>query len=109
MLIDGLIEELEIALDDEADDDRRRYYRQTNEGHGGRTQRRRRDWIPWLKAGSRSRLLDPKSAANDDHTESRGLSHHTPHLRRARRRRRGDVVHDPRSGANELLRTPRRR
>jgi DNA-binding PadR family transcriptional regulator len=32
MLIDGLIEELEIALDDEADDDRRRYYRLTSKG-----------------------------------------------------------------------------
>jgi DNA-binding PadR family transcriptional regulator len=32
MLVDGLIEELEIALDSEADDDRRRYYRLTARG-----------------------------------------------------------------------------
>jgi len=32
MLIDGLIEELGIALDDESDDDRRRYYRLTAKG-----------------------------------------------------------------------------
>lgn len=32
MLIDGLIEELAITLDDEADDDRRRYYRLTAKG-----------------------------------------------------------------------------
>src|SRR5262245_61851927 len=32
MLVDGLIEELDIALDDEADDDRRRYYRLTAKG-----------------------------------------------------------------------------
>ena len=32
MLIDGLIEEMDIALDDEADDDRRRYYRLTPKG-----------------------------------------------------------------------------
>jgi DNA-binding PadR family transcriptional regulator len=32
MLVDGLIEELSITLDDEADDDRRRYYRLTDKG-----------------------------------------------------------------------------
>jgi DNA-binding PadR family transcriptional regulator len=32
MVVDGLIEELEIALDSEADDDRRRYYRLTPRG-----------------------------------------------------------------------------
>ena len=32
MLVDGLIEELEIALHDEADDDRRRHYRLTKKG-----------------------------------------------------------------------------
>ena len=32
MLVDGLIEELAIALDDQADDDRRRYYRLTTKG-----------------------------------------------------------------------------
>jgi DNA-binding PadR family transcriptional regulator len=32
MLIDGLIEELDIALDDETDDERRRYYRLTSRG-----------------------------------------------------------------------------
>jgi DNA-binding PadR family transcriptional regulator len=32
MLVDGLIEELAIALDSEADDDRRRYYRLTDKG-----------------------------------------------------------------------------
>src|SRR5262245_46959750 len=32
MLVDGLIEELAIALDDESDDDRRRYYRLTKKG-----------------------------------------------------------------------------
>jgi DNA-binding PadR family transcriptional regulator len=32
MLVDGLIEELDITLDDEADDDRRRYYRLTPRG-----------------------------------------------------------------------------
>jgi DNA-binding PadR family transcriptional regulator len=33
MLVDGLIEELSIALHDEADDDRRRHYRLTKKGH----------------------------------------------------------------------------
>src|SRR5262245_14357020 len=32
MLVDGLIEELEIALHDESDDDRRRLYRLTKKG-----------------------------------------------------------------------------
>jgi DNA-binding PadR family transcriptional regulator len=32
MLVDGLIEERDIALDEEADDDRRRYYRLTRKG-----------------------------------------------------------------------------
>jgi DNA-binding PadR family transcriptional regulator len=32
MVIDGLIEELDIALDDETDDERRRYYRLTTRG-----------------------------------------------------------------------------
>jgi DNA-binding PadR family transcriptional regulator len=32
MLVDGLIEELDIALHDEADDDRRRHYRLTRKG-----------------------------------------------------------------------------
>ena len=32
MLVDGLIEELAIALHDETDDDRRRYYRLTEKG-----------------------------------------------------------------------------
>src|SRR5262245_55082476 len=32
MLVDGLIEELSIALHDETDDDRRRYYRLTAKG-----------------------------------------------------------------------------
>ena len=32
MLVDGLIEELAIALHDESDDDRRRYYRLTEKG-----------------------------------------------------------------------------
>lgn len=34
MLVDGLIEELAIALHDESDDDRRRYYRLTAKGRG---------------------------------------------------------------------------
>src|SRR5438067_3857651 len=33
MLVEGLIEEIEIALDREADDDRRRYYRLSERGH----------------------------------------------------------------------------
>src|SRR5215470_17640224 len=32
MVVEGLIEELDIALDNEADDDRRRYYRLTDRG-----------------------------------------------------------------------------
>src|SRR5262249_48247766 len=32
MVVDGLIEELDIALDGEGDDDRRRYYRLTEKG-----------------------------------------------------------------------------
>src|SRR5215470_17944836 len=32
MVVDGLIEELAISLDDQADDDRRRYYRLTPKG-----------------------------------------------------------------------------
>jgi hypothetical protein len=44
MLIDGLIEGLDIALDDEADDDRRRYYRLTAKRNGGRFRRRRQGY-----------------------------------------------------------------
>ena len=39
MLVDGLIQELAIALHDETDDDRRRYYRLTPKGLRGREAR----------------------------------------------------------------------
>lgn len=44
MLVDGLIEERDMALDDEADDDRRRYYRLTPRGLAvARTEAKRLD------------------------------------------------------------------
>jgi DNA-binding PadR family transcriptional regulator len=60
MLIDGLIEELEIALDDEADDDRRRYYRLTAKGMTvARAEAARLDAL--VEAARERGLLDPKS------------------------------------------------
>ena len=59
MLIDGLIEELEIALDDEADDDRRRYYRLTTRGMAvARAEAARLDAL--VEAARARGLLDPK-------------------------------------------------
>ena len=59
MLIDGLIEELEIALDDEADDDRRRYYRLTTKGMAvARAEAARLDAL--VEAARARGLLDAK-------------------------------------------------
>jgi len=59
MLIDGLIEELEIALDDEADDDRRRYYRLTAKGMAvARAEAARLDAL--VEAARARGLLDAK-------------------------------------------------
>ena len=60
MLVDGLIEELEIALDGEADDDRRRYYRLTDKGVGVAQNEARR--LADLVDAARERKLIPTRA-----------------------------------------------
>jgi DNA-binding PadR family transcriptional regulator len=58
MLVDGLIEELDIALDSEADDDRRRYYRLTDRGRAVATAEAKR--LALLVDAARERALIPK-------------------------------------------------
>lgn len=58
MVVDGLIEELDIALDGEADDDRRRYYRLTDRGHAVATAEANR--LALLVDAARERGLIPK-------------------------------------------------
>jgi DNA-binding PadR family transcriptional regulator len=58
MLVDGLIEELDIALDGEADDDRRRYYRLTDRGRAVAAAEANR--LALLVDAARERQLIPK-------------------------------------------------
>jgi DNA-binding PadR family transcriptional regulator len=58
MLVDGLIEELDIALDGEADDDRRRYYRLTERGRAVAASEAKR--LALLVDAARERRLIPK-------------------------------------------------
>lgn len=61
MLVDGLIEELAIALHDEADDDRRRYYRLTPKGLA--TAKAEAERLSNLVAAAQSRKLLARRAA----------------------------------------------
>jgi DNA-binding PadR family transcriptional regulator len=58
MLVDGLIEELDIARDGEADGDRRRYYRLTDRGRAVATAEAKR--LALLVDAARERALIPK-------------------------------------------------
>jgi len=58
MVVDGLIEELDIALDGEADDDRRRYYRLTERGRAVAAAEANR--LAMLVDAARERRLIPK-------------------------------------------------
>jgi DNA-binding PadR family transcriptional regulator len=61
MVVDGLIEELAISLDDQADDDRRRYYRLTPKGKAlARAEALR---LAELVDGARQRGLIPRRPA----------------------------------------------
>jgi len=60
MLVDGLIQELDIALDGEQDDDRRRYYRLTPRGlAAARAEARRLSGL--VDAARARKLLAPKT------------------------------------------------
>src|SRR5262245_12596021 len=93
MLVDGLIQELSIALHGESDDDRRRYYRLTGKGLAvARAEARRlADLVD--AARSRGLLVRPAQEAPDDKPGSGRLSHDHAAARRQRRRRRDRVVH----------------
>jgi len=58
MVVEGLIEELDIALDSEADDDRRRYYRLTERGRMVAAAEANR--LAMLVDAARARQLIPK-------------------------------------------------
>jgi len=58
MLVDGLIEELTIALHDEPDDDRRRHYRLTKKGRAVAQREARR--LAALVDAARQRHLIPR-------------------------------------------------
>ena len=62
MLVDGLIEELEIALHDESDDDRRRHYRLTKKGReiAQREARRLAELVDVYGVGIRSQNGPPE-------------------------------------------------
>ena len=94
MVVDGLIQELAIALHGEADDDRRRYYRLTPKGlavAGAEAQR-----LAGLVNAARTRGLLTKRTAEEtrhDQPGPGGLSHDHAAARRQRRGRRDRVVH----------------
>jgi DNA-binding PadR family transcriptional regulator len=60
MVVDGLIEELDISLDGEADDDRRRYYRLTERGRTTAAAEANR--LALLVDAARERRLIPKKS-----------------------------------------------
>jgi DNA-binding PadR family transcriptional regulator len=94
MVVDGLIQELAIALHGEADDDRRRYYRLTPKGLGvARAEAQR---LADLVTAARVRGLLTKRTSQetrDDQSGPGGLSHDHAAARRQRRGRRARVVH----------------
>jgi DNA-binding PadR family transcriptional regulator len=94
MVVDGLIQELAIALHGEADDDRRRYYRLTPKGLAvARAEAQR---LADLVTAARVRgLLTKRSSqeTRDDQPGPGGLSHDHAAARRQRRGRRDRVVH----------------
>jgi DNA-binding PadR family transcriptional regulator len=94
MLVDGLIQELSIALHGESDDDRRRYYRLTAKGLVvARAEAQR--LADLVDAARRRGLLAkrPGQERGNDQSGTGGLSHHHAAARRQRGGRRDRVVH----------------
>jgi DNA-binding PadR family transcriptional regulator len=71
MLVDGLIEELAIALHDESDDDRRRHYRLTGKGLGV-AQREARRLADLVDVARRRGLLSKRAATPRSPSTSKG-------------------------------------
>lgn len=71
MLVDGLIEELEIALHDESDDDRRRHYRLTRKGLEI-AQREARRLADLVDVARRRSLLSKRAAASRPSSRRKG-------------------------------------
>jgi DNA-binding PadR family transcriptional regulator len=72
MLIDGLIEELAIALHDESDDDRRRHYRLTGKGLEV-AQREARRLADLVDVARRRGLLSKRGATTRSSSTSKGV------------------------------------
>lgn len=71
MLVDGLIEELEIALHDESDDDRRRHYRLTRKGLAV-AQREARRLADLIEVARQRNLLVKRTAATRQPSPRKG-------------------------------------
>ena len=71
MLVDGLIEELAIALHDESDDDRRRHYRLTKKGLEI-AQREARRLADLVDVARRRNLLSKRAAASRPSSPRKG-------------------------------------
>ena len=71
MLVDGLIEELTIALHDESDDDRRRHYRLTKKGLDI-AQREARRLAALVDVARQRNLLGKRAPANRPSSPRRG-------------------------------------
>jgi DNA-binding PadR family transcriptional regulator len=71
MLVDGLIEELEIALHDESDDDRRRHYRLTTKGLAI-AQREARRLADLIEVARQRNLLVKRTAATRQPSPRKG-------------------------------------
>jgi len=71
MLVDGLIEELEIALHDESDDDRRRHYRLTKKGREI-AQREARRLADLVDVARRRNLLSKRAAESRPSSPRKG-------------------------------------
>ena len=71
MLVDGLIEELEIALHDESDDDRRRHYRLTTKGLEI-AQREARRLADLVDVARRRNLLSKRAATSRPSSPRKG-------------------------------------
>jgi len=72
MLVDGLIEELTIALHDEADDDRRRHYRLTKKGLEV-AQREARRLAGLVDVARRRGLLSRRASATRPSSDTKGV------------------------------------
>ena len=72
MLVDGLIEELAIALHDESDDDRRRHYRLTNKGLEV-AQREARRHADLVDVARRRGLLSRRSSTTRSQPPDKGV------------------------------------